>query len=42
MNYDDYMELFHEDEPCNAEYYCNVPLQGEERIKTKKELKEIK
>lgn len=42
MNYDDYIELFYENEPCNAEYYCTVELQGEERIKEKKESKEIR
>lgn len=42
MNFDDYMELFHSDEPCNAEYYTEIELQGEERIKEKKESKEIR
>ena len=36
MYFDDYMELFHEDELRNAEYYCTVELQGEERINEKR------
>lgn len=36
MNYDDYMELFHEDELRNAEYYTSIKLQGEERINEKR------
>lgn len=38
MNYDDYMELFYDDCPREAEYYLKVELQGEERI-LKKEIK---
>lgn len=38
MNYDDYMELFHDNCPKEAEYYLTVELQGEERI-LKKEIK---
>ena len=33
MNFDDYMELFHNNCPKEAEYYLTVELQGEERIK---------
>ena len=33
MYFDDYMDLFHNDCPSDAEYYLEVELQGEERIK---------
>lgn len=33
MNFDDYIELFESDCPLGAEYYLEVELQGEERIK---------
>lgn len=33
MYFDDYMDLFHNDCPKEAEYYLAVELQGEERIK---------
>jgi len=36
MYFDDYMELFHENEINNAEYYTSIELQGEERINEKR------